>query len=121
MGRLGKKSGRGFYSHKKHNEVYPRTKKSLTPDEDPMDRLILSLLNEAVACQREGIVSEGDLLDAGAVFGIGFAPFRGGPLHYIRTQGVDAIHCPAHNPPGTLWRTFAHRNPGGSVFGIPNK
>jgi 3-hydroxyacyl-CoA dehydrogenase/enoyl-CoA hydratase/3-hydroxybutyryl-CoA epimerase len=93
MGRLGKKSGRGFYNYKKQNALFSKTKRSLLPDEDLMDRLILSLLNEAVACRREGIVSEGDLLDAGAVFGMGFAPFRGGPLHYIRTQGVDAIHA----------------------------
>ena len=93
MGRFGKKSGRGFYDHKKQNTVFSRIKKNPLPDEDLTDRLILSLLNEAVACQREGIVSEADLLDAGVVFGIGFAPFRGGPLHYIRTQGVDAVHA----------------------------
>ncbi|HTY61887.1 MAG TPA: 3-hydroxyacyl-CoA dehydrogenase NAD-binding domain-containing protein [Acidobacteriota bacterium] len=93
MGRLGKKSGRGFYNHRKQNAIFARKKRSPQPDEDLTDRLILSLLNEAVACRREGIVSDGDLLDAGAVFGIGFAPFRGGPLHYIRTRGVDAIRA----------------------------
>ena len=53
--------------------------------------MILRLLNEAVACRREGIVSNGNLLDAGAVFGIGFAPFRGGPVHYIRSKGIDSL------------------------------
>ena len=51
----------------------------------------MPLLNEAVACWREKIVPDAGLLDAGAIFGIGFAPFRGGPLHYIRTLGVDSI------------------------------
>jgi 3-hydroxyacyl-CoA dehydrogenase/enoyl-CoA hydratase/3-hydroxybutyryl-CoA epimerase len=92
-GRLGKKSGRGFYDHRKQNAVFSGIKRSPHPENDLTDRLMLSLLNEAVACRREGIVSDEDLLDAGAVFGIGFAPFRGGPLHYIRTRGVDAIHA----------------------------
>jgi 3-hydroxyacyl-CoA dehydrogenase/enoyl-CoA hydratase/3-hydroxybutyryl-CoA epimerase len=51
----------------------------------------MRLLNEAVAGLREGVVADGDLLDAGAVFGTGFAPFRGGPLHYIRTEGVETL------------------------------
>jgi len=50
--------------------------------------MILRLLNEAVACLREGIVADEDLLDAGAIFGFGFAPFRGGPMHYLRSEGV---------------------------------
>ena len=48
-------------------------------------------LNEAVACLREGVVEDADLLDAGMIFGTGFAPFRGGPLHYARARGVPAI------------------------------
>lgn len=38
---------------------------------------------------REGVVKDADLLDAGIVFGTGFAPFRGGPMHYIRSGGLD--------------------------------
>ena len=52
--------------------------------EDLADRLMLPMVNEAVACLREGIVGDEDLLDAGVIFGTGFAPFRGGPLHYAR-------------------------------------
>jgi 3-hydroxyacyl-CoA dehydrogenase / enoyl-CoA hydratase / 3-hydroxybutyryl-CoA epimerase len=44
-----------------------------------------------VACLREGIVADEDLVDAGVVFGTGFAPFRGGPLNYARTRGIDAV------------------------------
>jgi 3-hydroxyacyl-CoA dehydrogenase/enoyl-CoA hydratase/3-hydroxybutyryl-CoA epimerase len=48
------------------------------------------MVNECVACLREGIVEDADLIDAGVIFGTGFAPFRGGPLSYARTRGIDA-------------------------------
>jgi 3-hydroxyacyl-CoA dehydrogenase / enoyl-CoA hydratase / 3-hydroxybutyryl-CoA epimerase len=93
MGSLGKKSGRGFYSYQKGKMVVSRKKTGSHPDDDLTDRLMLRLLNEAIACRREGIVADGDLLDAGTIFGIGFAPFRGGPLHYARTEGIEALHA----------------------------
>ena len=43
------------------------------------------------ACLREGIVADAGLIDAGIVFGTGFAPFRGGPIHYAKTRGVPEI------------------------------
>ena len=52
---------------------------------------MLPLVNEAVAVLREHIVEDADLVDAGVIFGAGFAPFRGGPIQYARTRGVDAI------------------------------
>jgi 3-hydroxyacyl-CoA dehydrogenase/enoyl-CoA hydratase/3-hydroxybutyryl-CoA epimerase len=52
--------------------------------------MILALVNEAVAVLREGVVADADLLDAGIIFGTGFAPFRGGPLKYARDRGVAA-------------------------------
>ena len=61
-----------------------------TAPEDLADRLILALVNECVACLREGIVADADLIDAGVIFGTGFAPFRGGPLSYARARGIDA-------------------------------
>ena len=93
MGSLGKKSGRGFYAYKKGKAVVSKKKMEFHPGDDTADRLMLRLLNEAITCLREGIVADGDLLDAGAIFGIGFAPFRGGPLHYIRTEGVEALRA----------------------------
>jgi len=60
------------------------------PD-DLEDRLILPMLNEAVAVLRELVVEDADLLDAGAIFATGFAPCRGGPVHYARTRGIDAM------------------------------
>jgi 3-hydroxyacyl-CoA dehydrogenase/enoyl-CoA hydratase/3-hydroxybutyryl-CoA epimerase len=86
-GRLGKKSGQGFYRFRNGRPQVPRG-----PDPDPggpvEQRLMLRLLNEAVACLRERVVADEDLLDAGVVFGTGFAPFRGGPLHYNRQAGI---------------------------------
>jgi 3-hydroxyacyl-CoA dehydrogenase/enoyl-CoA hydratase/3-hydroxybutyryl-CoA epimerase len=54
--------------------------------------LMLRLFNEAVACRREGVVADEDLLDAGVIFGTGFAPFRGGPLRHVRSEGVAALY-----------------------------
>ena len=88
--KLGRKSGEGFYVWRDGKAVkapgpHPE------PPRDLEDRLILSLVNECAAVLRERIVSDADLVDAGAIFGSGFAPFRGGPLTYARTRGVDAI------------------------------
>lgn len=88
QGRLGAKSGEGFYVYKNGKPI--RKKAALTPlSKQITDRLILRMINEALACYREGIVENADLLDAGMIFGTGFAPFRGGPLHYLRTLGVQ--------------------------------
>jgi 3-hydroxyacyl-CoA dehydrogenase / enoyl-CoA hydratase / 3-hydroxybutyryl-CoA epimerase len=48
--------------------------------------LIRPLVSEAEGALAEGIVADADLVDAGAIFGTGFAPFRGGPLHYAATK-----------------------------------
>jgi 3-hydroxyacyl-CoA dehydrogenase/enoyl-CoA hydratase/3-hydroxybutyryl-CoA epimerase len=52
---------------------------------------MLPMLNEAIAILRERVVGDADLIDAGVVFGAGFAPFRGGPLRYARERGVDNV------------------------------
>ena len=88
-GHLGRKSGRGYYEWRDGKPVKPPIT-GRAPD-DLIDRLILQYLNEAVACLRERVVEDADLLDAGMIFGTGFAPFRGGPLHYARARGVPAI------------------------------
>jgi 3-hydroxyacyl-CoA dehydrogenase/enoyl-CoA hydratase/3-hydroxybutyryl-CoA epimerase len=86
--RLGRKSGRGFYEWRDGKIVRPPQRAEVPAD--LADRLILALVNECVACLREGIVQDADLIDAGVIFGTGFAPFRGGPLTYARARGVDA-------------------------------
>jgi 3-hydroxyacyl-CoA dehydrogenase/enoyl-CoA hydratase/3-hydroxybutyryl-CoA epimerase len=85
---LGRKSGQGFYAWR-DGKVSRPPEHSPVP-EDLADRLILSLVNECVACLREGIVEDADLIDAGVIFGTGFAPFRGGPLAYARARGTGA-------------------------------
>jgi len=89
-GHLGKKSGRGFYQYKKGKPIQDKDV-DLGDQRMIQDRLVLRFLNEAVACLQEGIVADRDLLDAGIIFGTGFAPFRGGPMNYSIAQGVDTM------------------------------
>jgi 3-hydroxyacyl-CoA dehydrogenase/enoyl-CoA hydratase/3-hydroxybutyryl-CoA epimerase len=87
--KLGRKSGSGLYQWLDGKAQKPAITMSAPPD--LVDRLILPLVNECVACLREGIVADQDLIDAGVVFGTGFAPFRGGPLNYAQQRGVPAV------------------------------
>src|SRR5688572_10479554 len=88
--KLGRKTGAGFYVWRDGKAVKPAGPLA-DPPGDLEDRLILSLVNECVAALREGIVADADLVDAGVIFGAGFAPFRGGPLTYARKRGVDMV------------------------------
>ena len=88
---LGVKSDWGFYRYQKGKRVKKPVPPGYKAPEDLTDRMIFRLLNEAVACLREGVVEDADLLDAGIIFGTGFAPFRGGPMQHIRESGVDQM------------------------------
>ena len=88
-GHLGTKTGRGFYEYDKGRPR--RQSRYRAPDADLTDRLMLPLINEAVACHADGIVEDPDLIDAGVVFATGFAPFTGGPINYARERGIDAV------------------------------
>lgn len=90
-GKRGKKDGQGLYKWENGKAVKPLLPKDYQMPSDLEDRLILPLLNEAVACLHDGVVADADLLDAGVIFGTGFAPFRGGPVQYIREAGADAL------------------------------
>jgi 3-hydroxyacyl-CoA dehydrogenase/enoyl-CoA hydratase/3-hydroxybutyryl-CoA epimerase len=90
-GKRGRKDGQGLYKWDKGKPVKPELPKDYKVPSDLEDRLILPLLNEAVAALHDGVVADADLLDAGVIFGTGFAPFRGGPIQYIRETGVDAV------------------------------
>ncbi len=86
---LGRKTGKGFYTYKSG-----KLQKARLADEDSQaeiirERLISRLLNEAMTCLREQVVASADLLDAGIVYGTGFAPFRGGPMHYSEQIGFE--------------------------------
>jgi 3-hydroxyacyl-CoA dehydrogenase / enoyl-CoA hydratase / 3-hydroxybutyryl-CoA epimerase len=88
-GELGRKTGKGIYEWKNGKAVKP-----VQPQDPPpeiIDRLILPMLDVCVGCLREGIVADEDIVDGAMVFATGFAPFRGGPLHYARTRGFADI------------------------------
>jgi 3-hydroxyacyl-CoA dehydrogenase / enoyl-CoA hydratase / 3-hydroxybutyryl-CoA epimerase len=88
--KLGRKTGEGFYVWR-DGKAAKAAGPVAEPPADLEDRLILVLANECVAALREGIVADADLVDAGVIFGSGFAPFRGGPLTYARKRGVDVV------------------------------
>ena len=105
-GRLGQKSDKGgFYEYRDHRIVRPKA--FAAPDAVLCDRLILTLVNEAARCFDDGVVDDIDLLDAGVVFGTGFAPHTGGPLNYARQCGRDDILERLHALESRLGPRFA--------------
>ena len=88
-GHLGRKTGQGYYRWQ-GGRAQPGAG-ARDPTQEERDRLLLRLANEAVACLREGVAEDADALDAGLVFGAGFAPFRGGPLRHIQAEGAAAV------------------------------
>jgi len=91
-GKLGRKSGEGFYRYKDGKPVKKKVTQTNASNEIAQ-RLILRMVNEAAACLREQVVADSDLLDAGMIFGTGFAPFRGGPMHYAKHFGRDKLNA----------------------------
>jgi 3-hydroxyacyl-CoA dehydrogenase/enoyl-CoA hydratase/3-hydroxybutyryl-CoA epimerase len=115
-GQLGRKSGEGFYHYKKGKAVKSSLPKGHHPNPDVSDRMILRMLNEVVSCLHEQVVDTADQLDAGMVYGTGFAPFRGGPLHYIESVGADTLlqrlqdleqHLGSRFKPAPGWETVS--------------
>ncbi|XQW85952.1 fatty acid oxidation complex subunit alpha FadJ [Thalassotalea piscium] len=99
-GRLGKKVKKGFYLY---NNVKKKTvdesvytllginKKPVVSTTDVAQRCVYMMLNEAVRCLDESIIRNARDGDIGAIFGIGFPPFLGGPFRYIDSIGVQAV------------------------------
>ena len=83
LGQLGKKTGHGIYRWVDGKSVKGAPD---TFDQRTIDALVEPYLHEAEAAVKEGIVADAELADAGLIFGTGFAPFRGGPLHYLKTR-----------------------------------
>jgi len=130
-GKRGKKTGEGLYKWENGKPVKPEVDPNYQAPADITERMILPMLNEAVACLHDGVVEDADLLDAGVIFGTGFAPFRGGPIQHIRSEGAakikaqlaelagkygnrfapkpgwesGALVCPLHSPAGPAGRT----------------
>ena len=83
LGHLGRKTGQGLYRYENGKAVKGQPDAF---DDALVQQLIEPYLREAEAVLRDGIVADADLVDAGLIFGTGFAPFRGGPLHYMASK-----------------------------------
>jgi 3-hydroxyacyl-CoA dehydrogenase / enoyl-CoA hydratase / 3-hydroxybutyryl-CoA epimerase len=91
-GELGRKTGKGFYAWRDGKvDKAPASPSATQPTDEMIDRLILPMSNVCVACVREGIVDDADMVDGAMIFGTGYAPFRGGPLNYARSRGPDNV------------------------------
>ena len=120
----GRKNGRGFYLYPKKKKKGPKPvntdvyrffggpdRRSVAPDEI-RDRMALLMVNEAVHCLDEGIIASAEDGDLGAILGLGFPPFRGGPFRYVDHEGAATIvgrmdelaqrHGPRFQPAGGL-------------------
>ena len=86
-GNLGKKTGRGFYLWQ-DGKARKGAARGVTPE--LTEKLIAPYLKEAQTAVAEGIVADADLADAGLIFGTGFAPFRGGPLNYLKSKARNS-------------------------------
>ncbi len=84
LGQLGKKTNQGIYRYQNGKAVKGQPD---AYDQGLIDSLIEPYLSEAKAALADRVVADADLVDAGLIFGTGFAPFRGGPLHYLETRG----------------------------------
>jgi 3-hydroxyacyl-CoA dehydrogenase/enoyl-CoA hydratase/3-hydroxybutyryl-CoA epimerase len=88
-GELGKKTGKGLYDWKDGHAV--KGHDAAPAPADAVDRMVLPMLDVCVTCLREGIVVDEKIADGAMIFATGFAPFRGGPMHYARTRGIADV------------------------------
>jgi 3-hydroxyacyl-CoA dehydrogenase / enoyl-CoA hydratase / 3-hydroxybutyryl-CoA epimerase len=117
--RFGRKNGRGFYVYETHGkkkskqvdpsvyDVLGVTPGANKPSSDIVQRAVLSMLNEAARCFEEGILRSARDGDIGAIFGLGFPPFRGGPLRYVDAVSASEIVRRLERFRGELGERFA--------------
>ena len=92
--KLGKKSGEGFYVWSKGRADRKPATVSNAYGDQIAKRLIKPFLEECKAVSADGIVEDDDLLDAGIIFGTGFAPFTGGPMNYMASLDNPRLDNP---------------------------
>ncbi|UCD24048.1 MAG: enoyl-CoA hydratase/isomerase family protein [Gemmatimonadota bacterium] len=126
-GRLGRKSGRGFYIYGRGKkkvdpaiyDIVGRAPDRAVPDDDVTLRLTYAMLNEAARALDEGVVRSARDGDIGAVLGVGFPGFRGGPFRYLDSVGSAkavetleelALKYGSRFQPATCLRNMAERN-----------
>jgi 3-hydroxyacyl-CoA dehydrogenase len=113
----GRKNGRGFYLYpkkkKKKKEVNPKAYELLgdasrkgVSSTEVQDRLALLMVNEAIHCLQDGVISSPRDGDLGAILGIGFPPFRGGPFRYVDSAGREVIRSRLEDLAGTHGKRF---------------
>ena len=101
--RKGKKNNRGFYDYTKESKGKQVDQKiyavmgvsnagsNTMSQSDIADRIMLTMINEAAYCLGEGILRSARDGDIGAIFGLGFPPFLGGPFRYMETLGIKEV------------------------------
>ena len=88
-GELGRKTGKGFYTWEKGKPKRADADAGQYDLDELTESLLQPYFDECEAALADGIVEDADVLDAGMIFGTGFAPFRGGPLHYLKQKGAE--------------------------------
>ena len=88
-GELGRKSGKGFYVWEKGKPKMADTDNSRYALDEIAETLLQPYFEACQSALADGIVEDEDVLDAGMIFGTGFAPFLGGPLHYLKQKGAQ--------------------------------
>lgn len=91
-GHLGRKTGRGVYTYRDGKPVKVSLYQQGHIPDDLTDRLMLCIVNESISSLDDNVVEDADMLDAGMIFGTGFAPFRGGPMTYAKNEGFDDMY-----------------------------
>ncbi len=107
-GHLGQKSGHGFYDHSKDKRGKPvkvvstqakslieasthATEKCEVSSQEVITRLMIPMVNEVIRCLEEGVIDTAHEADMGLIYGLGFPPFRGGPMRYLEQLGLDSF------------------------------